>query len=76
LINLKDITDRFCSGVYVSILSKPITEMGNIEDVGRRTGMSNCIAGVGALVGPPISGAINSATGNFKTVGYYAGGDL
>lgn len=27
----------------------------------------------GALAGPPISGAINSATGGFKAVGYFAG---
>ncbi|KIM36456.1 hypothetical protein M413DRAFT_78221 [Hebeloma cylindrosporum] len=63
----------FCSGVYVSLLSNPIMEMGEPWDVGRRTGMFMSISAVGALAGPPISGAIKSATGDFKAVGYYAG---
>ena len=64
---------RFSSGVYVSLLSNPIMEMGETFDVGRRIGMFLTITAVGALVGPPISGAINTATGNFKAVGFYAG---
>jgi hypothetical protein len=31
------------------------------------------ILSIGALAGPPISGAISTATGGFKDVGYYAG---
>jgi hypothetical protein len=46
---------------------------GEIEDVGRRVGISLTILASGALAGPPIAGAINSATGGFKAVGYYAG---
>ena len=46
---------------------------GEIEDVGRRVGMALTILASGALAGPPISGAINSATGGFKAVGYFAG---
>jgi len=65
--------NRFCSGVYVSLLANPIMEMGEPWDVGRRTGMFMSISAVGALTGPPISGAIRSATGDFKAVGYYAG---
>lgn len=48
-------------------------EMGETGDVGRRTGMFMSILALGALTGPPISGAINTATGSFKPVGYYAG---
>jgi MCP family monocarboxylic acid transporter-like MFS transporter 10 len=48
-------------------------EMGEPWDVGRRTGMFMSISAIGALTGPPISGAIKSATGDFKAVGYYAG---
>ncbi len=48
-------------------------EMGDTSDVGRRTGMFMSILAIGALAGPPISGAISTATGNFKSVGYYAG---
>ena len=73
---MKHIANRFCSGVYISILANPIMEMGEIGDVGRRIGMSSSIVAIGALTGPPISGAIKSATGDFKAVGYYAGGPL
>ena len=31
------------------------------------------VVALGALVGPPISGAINVATGGYKAVGIYAG---
>lgn len=65
--------NRFCSGIYVSLLANPIMEMGEPWDVGRRTGMFLSISAIGALTGPPISGAIKSATGDFKAVGYYAG---
>lgn len=51
----------------------PILEMGEIGDVGRRTGMAFTCAAIGALAGPPISGAINRATGGYEAVGYYAG---
>lgn len=47
--------------------------MGAIGDVGRRTGLYLSFAALGALSGPPISGAINSATGGFEDVGWYAG---
>jgi len=73
---MKHIINRFCSGVYVSIVTKPIMDMGETGDVGRRTGMFFSILAIGALTGPPISGAIKSATGDFKAVGYYAGGPL
>ncbi|KAL0064145.1 hypothetical protein AAF712_008867 [Marasmius tenuissimus] len=47
--------------------------MGEIQEIGRRTGMVMSIGALGALTGPPISGAINHATGGFEKVGYYAG---
>ena len=47
--------------------------MGAVGDVGRRTGLFLSFAAFGALAGPPISGAINSATGGFEDVGWYAG---
>ncbi len=45
-------------------------------DLGRRLGMAMTIAASGALAGPPISGAIYSATGGFEAVGYYAGASI
>jgi hypothetical protein len=64
---------RFGSGAFVCLLSVPVIAMGEIQDVGRRVGMSMTILAFGALAGPPISGAINNATGGYKAVGYYAG---
>ena len=64
---------RFCIGTYNSLLTLPIISMGVSGDVGRRIGMFMSITAIGALVGPPISGTINSITGGYKWVGTYAG---
>ncbi|KAF8065358.1 major facilitator superfamily domain-containing protein [Lyophyllum atratum] len=63
----------FSSGAYVSLLSNPMMELGETDDIGRRLGMFMSIFALGALAGPPISGAINTASGGFEVVGYYAG---
>ncbi|KIJ16643.1 hypothetical protein PAXINDRAFT_74786 [Paxillus involutus ATCC 200175] len=63
----------FSCGAYVSIQLVPLRTMGGIEDVERRTGMFMTLAAFGAVAGPPISGAINSATRGFEDVGWYAG---
>ncbi|KAL4256971.1 Proton-linked Monocarboxylate Transporter [Pleurotus pulmonarius] len=63
----------FASGTFVSIFAMPIYSFGAIEDVGRRVGMCMTLVALGALAGPPISGAINRATGGYTAVGYYAG---
>ncbi|KAJ7491908.1 major facilitator superfamily domain-containing protein [Mycena latifolia] len=64
------------SGTYVSTFPLPLFELGEVSDIGRRTGMALTIAALGALAGPPISGAINTATGGFEAVGYYAGSTI
>ncbi|KAG6872975.1 hypothetical protein C0995_004514 [Termitomyces sp. Mi166 len=61
------------SAAYVSTFQMPAYALGDIEDVGRRAGMVMTFASFGAIAGPPISGAINQATGGFLAVGYYAG---
>ncbi|KAJ7350620.1 major facilitator superfamily domain-containing protein [Mycena albidolilacea] len=63
----------FSSGAYVSSFMLPMFHLGDIADVGRRSGMAVTLTGLGALVGPPISGAINTASGGYSAVGYYAG---
>ncbi|KAJ3512139.1 hypothetical protein NLJ89_g3699 [Agrocybe chaxingu] len=80
IANAASLVGRYCAGVvcdrvgaYVSLLSNPTMDMGETGDVGRRIGMFMSILAMGALAGPPISGAISSATGDFKAVGYYAG---
>lgn len=66
-------SSRMSSGVYASLVASPIVFMGERHDVGTRVGMSFTVLALGALAGPPISGAIYDATGDYKPVGYYAG---
>ena len=63
----------FCSGAYVSLFIIPTVAMGDTDDAGRRTGIVMTVTALGAIAGPPISGAIAQATDGFKAVGYYAG---
>ncbi|KAF7315071.1 MFS domain-containing protein [Mycena indigotica] len=63
----------YSSGAYVSSFILPIYHMGGIEDVGRRAGMAVTLTAFGAVAGPPISGAINTASGGYRAVGIYAG---
>ena len=58
------------------MLAAPLIEMGDRQTVGVRLGMFFTILALGALAGPPISGAINEQTGGYKDVGYYAGRHL
>lgn len=63
----------FTSSAYVSAFNMPLYSMGLIEDVGRRMGTVMVFAALGAVAGPPISGAIDASTGSTKAVSYYAG---
>ncbi|KAJ3512143.1 hypothetical protein NLJ89_g3694 [Agrocybe chaxingu] len=62
----------FASSSFVSAFNMPVYSMGEMGDVGRRLGTVMVFTAVGALCGPPISGAINTTTGNFDAVSYYA----
>ena len=62
-----------CSGAYLSLGSLPVVMMGDMHDAGRRTGTALTAIALGAITGPPISGAIAQGTDGFKAVGYYAG---
>jgi MFS family permease len=61
------------SGAVVPLMGAPIMALGGSADVGRRTGMYFTITSLGALAGPPISGAIIHATGGYTAVGIFAG---
>ncbi|KAF8584118.1 MFS general substrate transporter [Ramaria rubella] len=63
----------FSSGAFVSLLSIPVVSMGDMGDVGRRQGMLFSLLAIGAVLGPPISGVINTATHGYTAVGFYAG---
>jgi hypothetical protein len=60
-------------GAFASLIGAPMIALGDSTDVGRRTGMYLTILSFGSLMGPPISGAINRATGGYSVVGIYAG---
>ena len=64
---------RFFSGAFVGLLAAPMIALGDTDDIGRRTGMYMTVLAAGAVAGPPISGAINVATGGYEIVGIYAG---
>lgn len=70
---LSALSYSFASGAFVGLLIAPMIAMGDTADVGRRSGMYMTLLSFGALAGPPISGAINTATGGYKAVGIYAG---
>ncbi|KAI9446197.1 MFS general substrate transporter [Lactarius indigo] len=61
------------SGAMVTLMGVPMIALGESADVGRRTGMYFTIVSLGALAGPPISGAINHSTGGYTAVGIFAG---
>jgi len=61
------------SGVYVALLPGVVMAMGEAHDVGLRIGYSMTVLALGALAGPPASGAILTASGGYKAVGYFAG---
>ena len=63
----------FCSGAYITLVPAPLVAMGDIHDAGRRTGIATSAIALGAVAGPPISGAIIQNPDGFKTVSYYAG---
>ena len=62
------------SGVFVSLITAPIVRMSRTQEVGVRAGMSMTLVALGAIAGPPVSGAINGATGGFVFTGVFAGG--
>ncbi|KAG1863601.1 major facilitator superfamily domain-containing protein [Suillus subalutaceus] len=66
----------FSLGAYVSLYSAPLVAMGQMEDAGRRVGMFMSLIALGGAAGPPISGAISTATGGFVAAGYYSGGSI
>ncbi|KAK7055754.1 MFS general substrate transporter [Favolaschia claudopus] len=66
----------FASGVFVGLQAVPLMHMGDMPDVGRRTGTLFSVLSLSALAGPPISGAIASRTGGYEAVGFYAGSTM
>ncbi|OAX38725.1 MFS general substrate transporter [Rhizopogon vinicolor AM-OR11-026] len=66
----------FSCGAFISLHTVPAVAMGEIEDAGHRVGMFMSLAALGAIAGPPISGALISPTGGFVMAGYYAGGTI
>ncbi|KAL5531067.1 hypothetical protein ACEPAG_3943 [Sanghuangporus baumii] len=61
------------SGAFMCLFAIPVANLGSTHDVGRRTGLQMTIMAIGALTGPPISGAIKQNHSTFHEVGIYAG---
>ncbi|KLO12043.1 MFS general substrate transporter [Schizopora paradoxa] len=61
------------SGAFVGLFPLGAASLGDIASVGRRTGEQMTIMAIGALLGPPVSGAILDDANSFKPVGIYAG---
>ncbi len=61
------------SGATATLVPATMISLGDSADVGRRTGMFFTIISLGAVAGPPISGAINHHTGGYVGVGIFAG---
>ncbi|KAF8887426.1 major facilitator superfamily domain-containing protein [Mucidula mucida] len=61
------------SGAFISLFPVPVAQLGSTDDIGRRTGMQMTVMALGALAGPPISGAIRQAHSDYTLVGVYAG---
>ncbi|CCA66982.1 related to monocarboxylate transporter [Serendipita indica DSM 11827] len=61
------------SGAFVALFGSPAVSMGTHDSVGERTGMLFVVTAIGALAGPPISGAIRNSSQNWTDVGVYAG---
>ncbi|KAG2349997.1 MFS general substrate transporter [Suillus weaverae] len=59
----------FSSGGFVSLFAVAAVAMGDMEDAGRRVGMFMSFTAFGAIAGPPISGAISTASGGFADAG-------
>ncbi|KAI9511091.1 MFS general substrate transporter [Russula earlei] len=64
------------SGSFAGLIGAPMIAFGDSADVGRRMGMCFTILSLGALAGPPISGAIAHSTGGYSAVGIYAGSSV
>ncbi|TFK95900.1 MFS general substrate transporter [Pterulicium gracile] len=63
----------FGSGAYVATFLGAVFDLGPVEEAGQRTGLVLTIGALGALAGPPTSGAIYEASGGYPALGGYAG---
>ncbi|KAI0087080.1 MFS general substrate transporter [Irpex rosettiformis] len=61
------------SGGFLALLGAPTAHMGDLQENGTRLGLFLTCMSLGALAGPPISGAIKDKTGSFTLVGVWAG---
>ena len=66
------------SGAFMGLAAVPLSHpaFGEQGDLGRRMGMMFTLCAIGALCGTPTSGAIHTAAGGYKAVGWYAGTSL
>lgn len=59
-------------GPFASLVSSPVLDLGEKDQLGRRIGILMSMVGIAMLVGAPISGAIDKSRGPIA-MGLYAG---
>ncbi|KIK60719.1 hypothetical protein GYMLUDRAFT_225744 [Collybiopsis luxurians FD-317 M1] len=59
-------------GPFASLVSVPVLDLGEKDQVGRRIGILMSISGTAMLVGAPVSGALSKISGP-HAMGFYAG---
>ncbi|THU83985.1 MFS general substrate transporter [Dendrothele bispora CBS 962.96] len=64
------------SGAFVGLFPVPVAALGDLSDFGSRAGLQMTLMALGALAGPPISGAILHQHNDFGPVGIYAGSTI
>ncbi|KAJ6468813.1 hypothetical protein C8R45DRAFT_837640 [Mycena sanguinolenta] len=64
---------RFSSGAWLALVGSAVGQMGSIDDLGRRIGAINTVAGIVIICGPPISGLFADSKLGYIAVGYFAG---
>ncbi|KAI0343554.1 MFS general substrate transporter [Trametopsis cervina] len=61
------------SGGFLALFGAPTVQMGELKENPTRLGLFLTCMSLGALAGPPISGAILNSSGGFTLVGVWAG---
>lgn len=59
-------------GPFASLVSSPVLDLGERDQLGRRIGILMSMVGIAMLVGAPISGAVDKSRGPIA-MGLYAG---
>lgn len=71
-LQLKYLLCSISIGPFASLVSSPVLDLGERDQLGRRIGILMSMVGIAMLVGSPISGAVDKSRGPIP-MGLYAG---